>query len=136
MIAKTVKYTDFDGNERTETFLFNLTKTELNNLNFRHHGTYGEQLKAIADSKDVKMITELFTEIVNRGYGVKSEDGRNFKKSPEILENFTSSAAYDALMMEILQSEEAAANLFIGMLPSDMQDEVKKEIAKGKMNNG
>ena len=132
MIAKSVKYTDFNGVERTETFLFNLTKTELNNINFTHHGTYGEQLKAIADSNDVKLITQLFSEIISRAYGVKSEDGKNFRKSKEILDDFLSSAAYDALMIELLSNEEEAANLFVGMLPSDMQADVKKEIANAK----
>ena len=131
MIAKTIKYTDFNGVERMETFLFNLTKTELNNLNFKHHGTYGEQLKAIADSNDIKLVTDLFTEILTKAYGIKSEDGRNFRKNQEIIDDFTSSAAYDALMDEILNNSEEAANLFIGMLPSDLQKEVKEEMAKG-----
>lgn len=130
MIAKTITYKDFNDVERTETFLFNLTKTELSNLNFKHHGTYGEQLKAIADSNDVKLVTELFNEILIRAYGIKSEDGKNFRKSPQIVDDFVSSAAYDALMTEILGDMDKAAALFIGMLPSDMQKEVKEEMAK------
>lgn len=130
MIAKTITYKDFNDVERTETFLFNLTKTELSNLNFKHHGTYGEQLKAIADSNDVKLVTELFNEIIIRAYGIKSEDGKNFRKSPQIVDDFVSSAAYDALMTEILGDMDKAAALFIGMLPSDMQKEVKEEMAK------
>ena len=135
MIKKTVKYTDFNGVERSEDLYFNLTKTELNNLNFKHHGTYSEQLQGIIDSKDVKMITELFAEIIKRGYGVKSEDGRNFRKTSEILDDFVSSAAYDALMIELLENEDSAANLFVGMLPSDLQSQVKEEMKKGQ-NNG
>lgn len=131
MIAKTIKYKDFNDVERTETFLFNLTKTELSNLNFKHHGTYGEQLKAIADSNDVKLVTELFNEIIIKAYGIKSEDGKNFRKSPEIVDDFVSSAAYDALMTELISNVDEAASLFVGMLPKDMQDEVKKEMAKG-----
>ena len=130
MIAKTITYKDFNDVERTETFLFNLTKTELSNLNFKHHGTYGEQLKAIADSNDVKLVTEVFNEIIIRAYGIKSEDGKNFRKSPQIVDDFVSSAAYDALMTEILGDMDKAAALFIGMLPSDMQKEVKEEMAK------
>ena len=130
MIAKTIKYRDFNDVERTETFLFNLTKTELSNLNFKHHGTYGEQLKAIADSNDVKLVTELFNEIIIKAYGIKSEDGKNFRKSPQIVEDFVSSAAYDALMTELISNVDEAASLFVGMLPKDMQDEVKKEMAK------
>ena len=60
MIKWPVKYEDFNGVERSEDLFFNLTKTELHNMNFRHHGTYAEQLQGIVDSKDVKKITELF----------------------------------------------------------------------------
>lgn len=129
MIKKTVKYEDFNGVERSEDLYFNLTKTELQNLNFSHYGTYAEQLQAIVDSKDIKSIVALFNEIITRAYGVKSEDGRNFRKSPEITADFVSSAAYDALMTEILEDESKAAELFVGALPKDLQGEVQKEIA-------
>ena len=132
MIKKTVKYEDFNGVERTEDLWFNLTKTELNNINFKHHGTYGEQLKGVVDSKDIRVIKELFDEIIIKAYGIKSEDGRNFRKSPAIIDDFVTSAAYDALMTELLSDESAAAALFIGTLPKDMQEEVKKEMSKEK----
>lgn len=130
MIKKTVKYEDFNGVERSEDLYFNLTKTELQNLNFRHYGTYAEQLQGIVDSKDIRLITELFNEIITRAYGIKSEDGRNFRKSPQITEDFITSAAYDALMTEILSDESKAAELFVGALPKDLQEEVKKEMSK------
>lgn len=130
MIKKTVKYEDFNGVERSEDLYFNLTKTELHNMNFRHHGTYAEQLQGIVDSKDIRLVTELFTEIITKAYGVKSEDGRNFRKSQELVDDFVSSAAYDALMNELLNDESAAAALFIGALPKDLQAEVQKEMAK------
>lgn len=130
MIKKTVKYEDFNGVERSEDLYFNLTKTELHNMNFKHHGTYAEQLQGIVDSKDIRLVTELFTEIITKAYGVKSEDGRNFRKSQELVDDFVSSAAYDALMNELLNDESAAAALFIGALPKDLQVEVQKEMAK------
>lgn len=130
MIKKTVKYEDFNGVERSEDLYFNLTKTELHNMNFKHHGTYAEQLQGIVDSKDIRLVTELFTEIITKAYGVKSEDGRNFRKSQELVDDFVSSAAYDALMNELLNDESAAAALFIGALPKDLQAEVQKEMAK------
>lgn len=134
MIKKTVKYTDFNDEERSEDLYFNLTKTELHNLNFAHYGTYAEQLQGIVDSKDIRLIMELFTEIVTRAYGIKSEDGRNFRKSSEIVNDFVTSAAYDALMTEILNDEEAAANLFIGALPKDMQEQIRAEMSKAKID--
>ena len=130
MIKKTVKYEDFNGVERSEDLYFNLTKTELHNMNFKHYGTYAEQLQGIVDSKDIRLVTELFTEIITKAYGVKSEDGRNFRKSQELVDDFVSSAAYDALMNELLNDESAAAALFIGALPKDLQAEVQKEMTK------
>lgn len=130
MIKKTVKYEDFNGVERSEDLYFNLTKTELHNMNFRHYGSYADQLQGIVDSKDIRMVTELFNEIITKAYGVKSEDGRNFRKSQQLVDDFVSSAAYDALMNELLNDESAAAALFIGALPKDLQDEVQKEMAK------
>ena len=134
MIKKTVKYEDFNGVEKSEDLYFNLTKTELSGINFKHHGTYSEQLQSIVDSKNIKAITELFHEIIIKAYGIKSEDGRNFRKSPEIVEDFISSAAYDALMTELLSNEEEAAALFIGALPKDMQSEVQKEMKNIREN--
>ncbi len=138
MIKKVVKYEDFNGMERTEDLYFNLTKTELHNLNFAHYGTYAEQLQGIIDSKDIRVVTELFNEIIVRAYGKLSEDGRNFYKNKEIVDNFTSSAAYDALMQELLSNETSAAELFIGALPRDLQGQIKAEMAKkeGGANNG
>lgn len=130
MIKKTVKYEDFNGVERSEDLYFNLTKTELHNMNFRHYGSYADQLQGIVDSKDIRMVTELFNEIITKAYGVKSEDGRNFRKSQQLVDDFVSSAAYDALMTELLNDESAAAALFIGALPKDLQAEVQKEMAK------
>ena len=130
MIKKVVKYEDFNGVERSKDLWFNLTKTELHNINFKHYGTYSEQLKAVVDSNDIRVITELFREIILKAYGIKSEDGEHFRKSPEILDEFVSSAAYDALMQELLSSEDEAAALFIGALPKDMQAEVQKEMKK------
>lgn len=132
MIKKVVKYEDFNGVECSEELWFNLTKTELHQINFRHHGSYAEQLQGVVDSKDIRVITELFNEIIIKAYGIKSEDGKHFRKDPQIISDFVSSAAYDALMNELLSNEEAAAALFVGALPKDMQEEVKKEMQKEK----
>lgn len=133
MIKKSIKYTDYNGVERTEDAYFNLTKTELEEMNLSHHGTYAEQLQAIVDAKDVPTVMALFKAIILKAYGIKSEDGRFFRKSEAISKDFEDSPMYDTLMMELLQSENAAADLFLGMIPSDMQEAAKKEIAKQKL---
>lgn len=132
MIQKKITYTDFDGTERTEVAYFNLTKTELEEMNLSHHGNYADQLQAIVNAKDIPTVMALFKAILMKAYGIKSEDGRHFRKSEAISKDFEDSAMYDALMIEMLQNEDSAAELFLGMIPADMQAAAKDEIAKNK----
>ena len=128
MIAKTITYEDFDGLERTETFYFNLTKTELVEMNLSKQGGYAEYLKSIANAKDAPTLAKLFKDLILKSVGVKSEDGRHFYKSDKIREDFECSAVYDIIYTELLSSEDNAVNFFIGVLPKSMQDEVNKQM--------
>jgi hypothetical protein len=51
---------------------------------------------------------------------VRSEDGKRFIKNDQLREEFTQTAAYDALFMELATDEDAAANFIQGILPKDM----------------
>ena len=129
MLAKKITYTDFDGEERTETFYFNLTKAELLEMQIKHPGGYGEYLQRIIDAKDQVEVMDAFTELLAASYGEKSEDGRRFRKSKELFEDFKSTVAYDELFVEILTDANAAVNFVNGILPKfDVSEEQKQEI--------
>lgn len=132
MIAKTITYEDFDGLERTETFYFNLTQTELTEMNFTKQGGYAEYLKAIADAKDAPSLAKIFKELILKSVGEKSEDGRHFYKSDKIREDFECSAVYDIIYSELISSEDNAVNFFIGVLPKSLQEKVYEEMNKNK----
>ena len=80
MITKTIKYTDFNGVEREEKYLFNLTKAELMEMELGTTGGLAETIKNIVDAQDVPKIQELFKKLLLKSYGVKSEDGKRFMK--------------------------------------------------------
>ena len=54
MYKKTITYTDYDGNERTEDFFFNLTKAELMEMDFSERGGLEKMIKKIIETKDTK----------------------------------------------------------------------------------
>ena len=54
MISKNIKYTDYNGVEREETFLFNLSKAELMEMELGTTGGLTEIIKKIIDK--IKMI--------------------------------------------------------------------------------
>ncbi len=117
MLTKSITYTDYDGNERTENFMFNLTKAELAELNLTTEGGLQVAIQRIIDSKDIPEITKWFKKIIMMAYGEKSLDGRRFVKSKELSEEFLQTEAYSELFMELISDENAAANFISGVVP-------------------
>lgn len=117
MLKKAITYTDYNGNERTEDFYFDLTEAELTRLNFTTEGGLEAVLNQIIATQDIPQLYMYFEKIVQMSYGVKSIDGRMFDKSDEILHRFTHCPAYNELIMELIQSADAAAAFVNGVIP-------------------
>ena len=126
MYKKTIAYTDFNGNERTEDFYFNLSRSELLKMELGRDGGLEAYLQKIVNAKDVPAIMTAFEDIILAAYGVKSEDGRTFRKSKQISDDFASSEAYDILYTELCTNGEAAANFVNGIMPKMTDTEMKK----------
>ena len=133
MLKKTITYTDFDGNERTEDFYFNLTKAELMELELSKEGGMQKQIDKIIASQSIPQIVEIFKTLVLKAYGEKSDDGRRFMKTPEITQAFKETQAYSDIFMELSTDDKAAAAFIQGIIPEDytITDE---EIEKAKKN--
>lgn len=117
MLKKTITYTDYDGNERTEDFYFNISKAELTELQFSVKGGLKNILEKAVKEKDGPTIMQLSKEIVLKAYGVKSNDGRRFMKSEELTREFAETEAYVNLFMELATDEKAAIAFAEGVMP-------------------
>ena len=124
MLTKSITFTDYDGVERTENFMFNLTKAELAELNLTTEGGLQAVIQKIIDSKDVPEITRWFKKIIMMAYGEKSADGRRFVKKPELTEDFLQTEAYSELFIELLSDENAAAAFINGIIPKDNKSNI------------
>lgn len=123
MIKKTITYTDYDGNQRTEDLLFNLSKAELIEMELSESGGMEKMLKRIIAEQDTRKIMEIVKTIILKSYGKKSDDGRRFIKSDELSKEFSQTEAYSELLLELLGDENAASafmnGLVDGLTPSD-----------------
>ena len=126
MIKIPLKYVDYDGNEREEEYRFNLSKAELIDMEYSTEGGLKQRLDSIIKAKDTTKIYKLFVSIIDKSYGVKSPDGRGFRKSKELLEDFKQSEAYSELMMKIIGDSKFAADFVDGILPSDLREKIKE----------
>ena len=121
MFKKTIKYTDFDGNERKEDFYFNLTKAELLEMQLSIDGGLQGHLERIIKTQSQPELIKMFKEIIMRAYGEKSPDGKRFMKSDEIRQNFECTEAYSELFMELATNSDAAAEFVNALLPNDFK---------------
>jgi hypothetical protein len=131
MYAKNITYTDFDGNQRNETFYFNLTKAELSEMEFSVEGGLKNMLEKIIETKDQVRLVSMFKNLILKSYGEKSPDGRRFVKNQEVLDNFTQTEAYSELFMLLSTNADEAVAFVTGIVPKDLQvDEKAIEQAK------
>lgn len=117
MIRKTIKYTDYDGEEREEDFYFNLSKAELMEMQLTTPGGMEQLINKITKEKDTKRLWEIFKDIICRSYGEKSPDGKRFVKSPELTQAFLQTEAFTELIMELATNADTAAEFMNGIVP-------------------
>lgn len=129
MLAKKITYEDFNGVTRTETFYFNLSKSELLKLDLTTQGGYAERVQRIIDSPDVPTLTSVFEDFILRSFGVKSEDGKKLMKGEnfEYAKEFMATNAYDVLFVELISDANKASEFLNGIIPSDMMAQVQND---------
>lgn len=124
MLKKTIKYNDFNGNEREEDFYFNLMQSEIAELELSTVGGFTESIQKIIQTQDGPEIIKQFKKIILKSYGEKSADGKRFIKSDELSEAFSQTNAYSELFMELATDDEAASAFINGIVPDELkQDE-------------
>lgn len=140
MLKKDMKYVDYDGNEREESFYFNLSKAELMEMELSTTGGLEQTIQNIIKTQDGPRIIEMFKSIILKAYGEKSLDGKYFnKKDPvtgrPLYEKFEQTEAYSDLYMELATDADAAAAFINGIVPKQLAEEAAKQQFKVTQNN-
>lgn len=138
MLKKSIKYVDYNGETQTDECYFNLSKSELMEIQVSEKGGFENYLTALIEEKDQKKIYNLFKEIVLMSYGQKSSDGRTFIKKKmvdgqmiRLRDEFEQTEAFSELMMELLTGGDKAISEFINkLIPKELADEVAKQAAE------
>ena len=121
MLKKTVTYVDYNGVQRTEDFYFHLSKAELMEMEIGTVGGFSEMVEKIIAAQDHPTILKTFKELVLKAYGVKSDDGRRFIKSPELSEAFSQTEAYSQIFMELATDSDKGSEFINGVIPGDLK---------------
>lgn len=120
MLKRTFSYTDFDGVKREESAYFNLTKSELTEMELSATGGLTKMIEKIVETQDGARIISIFKELILKAYGEKSPDGRRFIKSKELSDAFSQTPMYDMLFMELATDADKASDFMKAVIPSDI----------------
>lgn len=121
MYKKTITYKDYNDEERTEDFYFNLSRAEVTQMELATEGGLGAMIERITKAKDIPAIMDVFKDLILRSYGQKSPDGRRFIKSKALSEEFSQTEAYSNLFMELATDANAASTFVNSIMPSDQK---------------
>lgn len=133
MLTKKITYKDFNGNELTEEFYFNLSKPELMEMQLSVDGGFDKFLNKVIEEKDNAKLLNLFKMFILKSFGVKSEDGKRFIKNDAYTEAFTQTNAYSELYMSLVTNTDEAIAFITGIVPE--MPELDDKIAEIKAAN-
>lgn len=117
MHKETITYVDYNGEERTEDFYFNLNQGEVLKLEMTTKGGIESYIEKIINERDQKKITKLFCKIIKKSYGVKTLDG-GFEKTKDAFKRFEATEAYSQLFTRLAVDADFAAKFIAGVLPN------------------
>ena len=127
MYTKKIKYEDFNGKTREETFYFHISTSEITEKNWRTPGGIEEYYKRILETEDPDALVDIFKGLILDTIGIKSEDGKRFVKSKEISEAFSQTNAYDKLFMELAFNSDSAAEFINNIFPKEIVERAQKQ---------
>jgi hypothetical protein len=133
MYKQTITYLDYNDQEVTRDFYFNLNKAEIARMQYSGDGSFIDQLREAISLKDPNAFMRFYDKMIRAAYGKKSPDGQRFMKSDEITREFVECPAYDQLFFELLHDDVRFANFFNGLMPKGLMDEAEKLIKEGKL---
>lgn len=117
MLKKTITYTNYNGEEITEEFYFNLNKAELMEWVTRDEHL-GEKINEMVETENKYGMFSFVKELVLKAYGVKTEDGRRFMKSEQLSRDFEQSEAYSELMFQLATDADASQAFIDALIPN------------------
>lgn len=133
MIKETIKYEDYNGNERTEDHFFHLTEAELTEMEMSINGGLAEMIQRIVAEQNAPAIIKIFQDLILKSYGQKSLDGKRFMKTnPEtghrFADEFKETEAYSQLFMKLATDADAAAKFVNGIIPAKLAERAKASL--------
>ena len=128
MLKRNITYENFNGENCSGTFYFNISKPEIVELQYSEADGFDETLKKIVKADDQGALIAIFKKLILDSFGQKSPDGERFIKNAQLREDFSQMAAFHSLFMELATNSDSASEFIIGIFPKDMEVELQNSL--------
>lgn len=128
MLGKTLTYKDFNDQEVSDTFYFNLTEAEVVELNIR------DDLEAVGKSGNGNKVMDTFKRVLKASYGVRINGGAKFVKLDQDWYEFVSSQAYSQIFMSLVTDAGYASAFMNELIPADLAARAEELKAKSALS--
>lgn len=136
MFKKIITYKDFNDRVQQEPIFLNISKTELTSLELDAEGGFANYILKMIEcrnDKNDKELARLVKRLLLMSYGEISEDGKKFRKSSEISEDFEQSALFDKYYIDLLTDDKQLIEFLKGIMPAltaEQQKQVDAEVSE------
>lgn len=142
MIAKTIKYVDYNGVEKTGTYWFNMNRADLIRLELDGDEGWTDRVKRLIEEQNTREVVKIIEQFIRDSYGVKTPDG-GFDKDPKYLAKFMQTDAYSELIWQFVEHPDEFGDFINGIVASvkktvdaiDVDAELEKAKAAGRVVN-
>lgn len=140
MIAKTIKFVDYNGVEKTGTYWFNMNRADLFRLELDGDEGWTDRVKRLISEQNTREVVKIIEQFIRDSYGVKTPDG-GFDKDPEHLKKFMQTDAYSELIWQFVEHPDEFGDFINGIVASvkktvdaiDVDAELEKAKAAGRV---
>lgn len=134
MIKKDVVYLDYNGVKQTETFFFHLSKTVITDHLVSLMADFTELNDLLNGPKkeltlpETIKILDAIKKMVKLSYGERTPDGKRFRQTDEIWDDFRFSPAYDALLTDFMEHPDEGMLFLNAVMPQDLIEQAQDQI--------
>lgn len=132
MHKTSVKYTGFDGTEKTRDCYFHLSVADFLDLEFGEPGKKGviSQLEGLTESSDPGQAWIPMRELILKSYGEADEETDEWRKSEEISNKFVNTLAFHALIESLILDANYASEFVNALVTPKIMQAAAEEIRK------
>ena len=121
MISYKITFEDFAGEEHTETYWFNMSKSETEAFLAKYHGSLAYMIARISEQKDPEAIIAFVMDLLHAAYGKMDDNRVNFRKEEEYWKDWRSSNGFEKFYEEVLGNDEKLGRFIRGVFPKEVQ---------------